>query len=946
MTSFLHAPPLDFRRLYEAQNEVSHVVSADEDYTIVAVSDGLLAATQHQRSDLIGRPLFEVFPDNPDDASATGVGQLRASFERVLRTRAPDTMPLQKYDVRRPERDGGGYEARYWRVVNSPVFGEDGQVTHLHHRGQEVTDEVRRLQRSEADRLAIEALQKTQVELRESGVWLSTVLSSIGDAVIATDAQGRVTFLNPVAERLTGWTRDEALGTLLTQIFRIVHEGTRAQVPSPADQVLRDGQVVLPANHTLLLRRDGTELPIDDSAAPIRDAQGRLTGVVLVFRDVAEKKRLEAERAEMLARAQAARAEVEAERTRLRNLVQHAPAFICTLRGPDHVFELANPHYERLVGVGRPFLGLPVRDALPEVVEQGFVALLDTVYRTGEPYYGSELLVRLDREGHGTAQDAYVNFVYQPRRGVAGQVEGIDVFGFEVTEQVRARQQVEALAARLRESEARLRRVVEASGTGTWELDVARKELVADARFRELLGLSSDAPFSIDQAFSTVHPDGRERAARTVADALAGKNGGLYRDEYRTLRFPDGRYQWVEARGQATFGPDGTPVRMEGTGVDITARKEAEAAREGLLEALAAQPYLQVAVLEAPAFVYRMANSAYREQLASGRDIVGLPLQQALPELEVQGSEALLRQVVETGVPWIGREVPATFDSGDGRRVERFFNIVYQPVRGPDGAIDTVLALSHEVTDIVNARQRAEQLVAQDKERADFEQQLIGIVSHDLRSPISAILLGANALLRREGLDDRAMRAAVRIHSSAQRAARMVRDLLDFTQARLAGGIPIRPQPTNLYNLVRSVAEEVQATHPERNLHLSLHGNLDGIWDGDRLTQVLTNLLVNALKYGSDDTAVSVRAFERGDGVRLEVHNFGPPIPPESLERLFEPMQRGTDRQDPAGRSVGLGLYIVQQIVMAHGGTLSVRSTDAEGTTFTVELPRESSEVM
>lgn len=153
------------------------------------------------------------------------------------------------------------------------------------------------------------ALYKHQMEtrLKESEAWLYTTLSSIGDAVIATDTAGKVKFLNPVAQTLTGWDRESAIGQPLENIFRIINEQTRAPVENPARKVLAEGKVVELANHTILVTRDGAEIPIDDSGAPIKDATGEITGVILVFRDISARRQAEAEKqrlAEKLQQAQ------------------------------------------------------------------------------------------------------------------------------------------------------------------------------------------------------------------------------------------------------------------------------------------------------------------------------------------------------------------------------------------------------------------------------------------------------------------------------------------------------------------------------------------------------------------------------------------------------------------------------------------------------------------
>lgn len=231
----------------------------------------------------------------------------------------------------------------------------------------------------------------------------------------------------------------------------------------------------------------------------------------------------------------------------------------------------------------------------------------------------------------------------------------------------------------------------------------------------------------------------------------------------------------------------------------------------------------------------------------------------------------------------------------------------------------------------------------QAQRRADFEQQLIGIVSHDLRNPLSAILLGAQTLLRNQQLDERAIKSTARIHSGAERAIRMIRDLLDFTQARLGGGIPVVRRAVDLHELARQVVDEVQVAYPERELPLEQDGDAKGFWDGDRIAQVLTNLVTNALKYSPPHSPVRISTRGRGSLVELSVANAGPPIPTDIRTALFEPMSRGKRSGDRGDRSVGLGLYIVKHLVEAHGGDVELRSSEEEGTTFCVRLPRDVS---
>ena len=223
---------------------------------------------------------------------------------------------------------------------------------------------------------------------------------------------------------------------------------------------------------------------------------------------------------------------------------------------------------------------------------------------------------------------------------------------------------------------------------------------------------------------------------------------------------------------------------------------------------------------------------------------------------------------------------------------------------------------------------------------AEFRERLIGIVSHDLRNPIGAILMGTQMLLGRDHLDATTTKGVSRIHSRAERAVRMIRDLLDFTQARLGGGIEIRTEPTDLRTIANQVVEEASITHASRRIVLRASGDASGAWDGDRIAQVLGNLLTNAVTYSTPDTPVNVVIHGERSDVVLAVHNEGPPIPLDVRARIFEPMQRASEQMSSASRSVGLGLYIVRNIVTAHGGTIGIESTEEAGTTFTVRLPR------
>jgi sigma-B regulation protein RsbU (phosphoserine phosphatase) len=224
------------------------------------------------------------------------------------------------------------------------------------------------------------------------------------------------------------------------------------------------------------------------------------------------------------------------------------------------------------------------------------------------------------------------------------------------------------------------------------------------------------------------------------------------------------------------------------------------------------------------------------------------------------------------------------------------------------------------------------------RSRAVLAEQLVGIVSHDLRTPLQAVVLGAS-LLNATGVTPAQARTVGRITAAAGRANRLIADLLDFTQARLGGGLRADRSEVDLHALVAECVEELKLAWAGRMVEHRCIGGAGGWADPHRLAQAMTNLCNNALTYGSPDRPVTITSVVGEGELQIAVHNEGPVIPEDLLPHLFEPLRRGEQQVKLGSRSVGLGLYIVQQIAAAHGGRVTVRSVEGEGTTFTLSVP-------
>jgi PAS domain S-box-containing protein len=223
-----------------------------------------------------------------------------------------------------------------------------------------------------------------------------------------------------------------------------------------------------------------------------------------------------------------------------------------------------------------------------------------------------------------------------------------------------------------------------------------------------------------------------------------------------------------------------------------------------------------------------------------------------------------------------------------------------------------------------------------------YSELFAGVLAHDLRNPLGAIVTAAQlVLMRQEGEGDRNAKPMSRIVASGQRMARMIDQLLDFTRARVGGGIEIQPRDTNLADLCSQALGELELVYTDRKFECSVVGDQGGTWDPDRLLQIISNLVANASQHGAPDGVVAVRLDgSQPDEVVLEIHNGGT-ISPALLPTLFDPF-RGTGHRREHARGLGLGLFIVKELVRAHGGTVDVTSSEPDGTTFQVRLPRRA----
>jgi len=221
----------------------------------------------------------------------------------------------------------------------------------------------------------------------------------------------------------------------------------------------------------------------------------------------------------------------------------------------------------------------------------------------------------------------------------------------------------------------------------------------------------------------------------------------------------------------------------------------------------------------------------------------------------------------------------------------------------------------------------------------------LAILSHDLRNPLCAIAMSAEVLPLVSHDKTEILECGLTIAHSATVMERMISDLLDYTRTRLGAGMPVKPAPMDLTVLGGELIAEFRAAHPDREIEFRSDGDLNGLWDSDRIRQAISNLLGNAIQHGSADFPVKLSLRGQVSDVFIEVHNGGDPIPVGELPRIFDPLVRASSAEYPRANrpgSIGMGLYIAREVAKSHDGQIDVTSTAEEGTSFTIRLPREA----
>ncbi len=793
MTKIIATPSLEesqwLQHLY-TQAPVAIGVYMGKEHNIEFANPKMCEIWGRTKEQVLNKPLFVALPE------VSGQG-----FEEILAKVLASGEPFSGSEMPAPLERNGQIELCYFNILYQPLLSNEGEIIGVIQVANEVTNSVKARQKAERN----EEVLKVALEAGKMGTWHE-------DLIIGTNTRSLG------YDQIFGYSDPVEDWNLTILLAHIVPED-RARVKENYQQALVTGYL----DCQMRIRRAHTQICWihlkGEASFNIKGVPTALSGIIM---DITDQKQA-AERETQVVREQAARQEAEKQWKLLREIFMDAPAMICTLMGPEHIFDLVNPLYQQLFS-NRELQGKTILDALPELKDQPFKTILDMVYQTGETYIGNEVRVNIDRLNNGTIEEIYVNFIYKAMHDLSGQINGILVFAYEITEQLHARQKIE-------QSEQNLRLALDAGKMGTWQLDLQSNESIRSLQHDQLFGYNSMLPhWGIEQFVNHAEPSDQTKVQELFQKAMTT---GELNAEIQ-IRRTDDTIRWLVLRGQ-TFYEDKVPTRMAGVVMDITDKKLDEEKLHLLSQEIAST----------------------NEKLTAT-------------------NEALLSN-------------------------------------------NEALKISNEQLGRVNV---------------DLDN-FVYAASHDLKSPVNS-LKGLLALFRKRmngKLDEDALYVTSMIDESITRLSRTVEDLTQI--AKVQRNLDDKRETVYFSDILQDIKADLQDTIMEAGVEIQEKLEVPlVIYSRQNVRSIVYNLLSNAIKYRSSERLPRIIIHTKlvNDQVMLSITDNGLGLSALQQENLFTMFRRFHDHVEGSG----IGLYMIKRMLENNGGSITVESTENEGSTFTV----------
>jgi PAS domain S-box-containing protein len=749
---------------------------------------------------------------------------------------------------------------------------------------------------------------------------LRVTFGSIGDAVITTDAVGHVMLLNSVAEKMTGWSNSEAAGQPLPVVFHIINELSRQVVEDPVAKVFASGTIVGLANHTVLIAKDGTELPIDDSAAPIRDRQGQLLGCVLVFRDVTQRRHLEKEATERLRTARLLAAIVESSDDAIAS------------KSLDGMIQTWNSGAERVFGysaaeaIGRHISLVIPRERISE--EDEIVSLL----KAGERVEHFET-VRVRKDG----RKIDVSLTISPIKDETGKVIGASKIARDITEKRRAEEALKQAERSATEDRERLRVTFASIGDAVIATDGEGRVVLMNPVAEKMTGWSNTeaAGQPLPVVFHIINEFSRQVVEDPVAKVFtSGAIVGLA--NHTVLIAKDGT--------ELPIDDSAAPIRdarghLRGCVLvfrDVTQRRRlekeaAERLRTARLLASIIESSDDAIISKSLDGVIQSWNSGAEQIFGySAAEAIGQHISLVIPPERIAEEDEIVKRL-QAGGRVVHFETVRVCK--DGRKLD--VSLTVSPTKDETGKVIGASKIARDITD----RKRAEAALLEADRRKD---EFLATLAHELRNPLAPILNSVAVLKAPAATETDQWELRNVIERQVQHMSRLLDDLLDVNRittgkfelrkARVALAAVMEAALETSRPLIEAGGHELTVSKPPEPI--DLHADLV------RLAQVFGNLLNNAAKYTDRGGHIWFSAERQGDDVVVSVRDNGIGISHEALPRIFDMFSQASPALQRSQGGLGIGLSLVQGLVELHGGSVTAKSDGpGRGSEFRVRLP-------
>lgn len=685
----------------------------------------------------------------------------------------------------------------------------------------------------------------------------------------------------------------------------------------------------------------GDYVNVHDQGVILRDAVGRVVRVVGSTTDISKRKRAEAALKQSEATARARAAELEA-------FMEAVPAGVWIAHDPQCHHVTPNRAAYEMMQRSRD----SVMTATPA---NGKYPFQFKIQQNGQDIDPNDL--PMQQAGRtGQAVSGEFEFVFEngnvcslygkavPVRYESGEIRGVIGAFIDIT----SRKQAEAI---LQQSEERLQLALKGARQGIWDWNLQTQWLAWDDRCKEIFGLPPDFPVTYEWHINALHPDDRQRVTSAAINAL--HNGGEFEEEYRTF-WSDGTMRWVSARGQCYCDQSGMPYRMSGTVLDVTAAKQDEAERKQTEAALQESEFMFRTLADTmPQLFWVIRPDGYHEYCNQRwYDYTGLSLEQAhgvgvhqiMHPDDLLNTRRAFEEALETGKMFITEQRLRRASDGE----YRWHLSQALPLYDQNGEIVKWFGSSTDIHDqklVIEERAQAlerERAARMELEHASrMKDEFLAVVSHELRSPLNAIL-GWSRLLRTRTFDaEKTEQALASIERNAQSQTQLIEDLLDISRI-IRGKIRLNLRSTNLIPCVQAAMDTIRPTATAKSIALSFQSALDTDFvsgDPERLQQIVWNLLSNAVKFTPVGGQIDVRVHATHQLAQIQVTDSGKGISPDFLPYVFERFRQEDATTTRTQGGLGLGLAIVRNLVELHGGSIRADSAgEGQGATFTVQL--------